>query len=112
MIVKLYLSEDTNLGGEIGTFYFETSDESFIEEVQKFVCPVRLMKYISTDEINSNKNIRELITDVEINDSSVDVLVNLTPRMNEILINLNEILDINKYIEDTKDKFDKYGNVK
>jgi len=31
MILKLYLSEDTKLGGDIGTFYFETNDERFME---------------------------------------------------------------------------------
>jgi len=112
MILKLFLSENTKLGGDIGTFYFETNDERFIEEVQKFVCPVRLIQFISTDEINSNKNIRELITDAEINNSSIDIFVDLTQEMNKILIGLNEILDINKYIEETNDKSDKYGNEK
>ena len=104
MIIKIKVCEDTKLGGDIGTYYIDTNDEIFIDEVQRFVCPVRLIKYISDD-----KDIKELITNEEISNCKVDLSIDLSSEMNDILKNLNTILDIEQYIKDTYEDFDEFG---
>ena len=106
MILKIKTCEDTKLGGDIGTYYIKTDDSDFIEDVQLFVCPIRLIRYISKE-----KDIIELITDEEIKNSKVDLTIDLSSEMNDILKNLNTILDVEQYIKDTDDELDVYGEV-
>lgn len=109
MLVEIYISKDTELGGDIGRVYLDTEDMKFVDEVKKYKCPIRMCLFLEK-EIKNNSNIRELITDKEIKESTVDLLIDLSDITSDIVNHHSyAIFNFEKYIENTS-YLDKYGN--
>lgn len=110
MILQIYISKDTELTGDIGRFYIDTLDIEFINEVNKYKCPIRMGLFLD-NEIKTNPNVREIITDKEIKESHTDLFIDLIKETDEIIQeHTYAIFDFNKYINDTKSFLDRYGN--
>jgi hypothetical protein len=110
MIIKIHISRNTKLTGDIGTVYIDTSDIRFIDEVKKYKCPIRMGLFLD-NEIKTNPNVREIITDKEIEESHTDLFIDLTKKTDDILKNhLYVIWDFDLFIKNTS-HLDKYGNV-
>lgn len=108
MVVQIYLSKDTELTGNIGRFYFDTENMKFVEEVKKYKCPVRMGLFLG-NELKNYNNVREMITDKEIQESHIDLLIDLSDISIDIIDNHPyAIFDFEKYIENTS-YLDKYG---
>ena len=94
-----------NKPGEIfSVLCYETENKEFIEEIQKYKCPIRLACF--TDEFKETypNEVKELI---ESEITNLDLVIDLEDRTKEIIESNYSVLT---YIEETKNLFDKYGN--
>ncbi len=106
MIVEIYLSKPVEPVGDCARFYIETNDQEFIHELKKYVCPVRLIKYLD-QELEINEDILELIRLEP--EQIVDLKIDLSLASEKIINDPNLSPFPTKYLEQTK-HLDKYGN--
>jgi hypothetical protein len=106
MIVEIYLSKAVEPVGDCARFYFETENKYFIDEVKKYICPVRLSKFLD-EAMEEFNDIEELIR-LEPNQKA-DLFIDLSLVSQEIISNPNLFPFSDKYLEQTK-HLDQYGN--
>ncbi len=105
MIVEIYLSKAVEPVGDCARFYFETDNKCFIDEVKKYICPVRLSKYLD-EAMEEFNDIEELIR-LEPNQKA-DLFIDLSHISEELLKNPKLSPFSEKYLEQTK-HLDQYG---
>jgi len=111
MIIQIKLGRPVEPVGDIATFTVETNNTFFIKEVQKFVCPVRLMQFLDI-QMKNNYDIKELIMDKDIANANIDITIDLLSKTDEIMSNQDKFFEFDEYLEDTEDYLDEYGNPK
>lgn len=107
MIIEIYLSKPVEPIGDCARFYIETNNQEFIQELKKYVCPVRLIKYLD-QELENNEDILELVSLTE--EQKVNLKIDLSLSSEKIINDPSLSPFPNKYLEQTKDYLDKYGN--
>jgi hypothetical protein len=105
MLIEIYLSKPVEPLGDCATFYIETENKYFIEEVKKYKCPFRLSKFLD-EAIEQFDDIKELIR-LEPG-QKIDLFINLAHISERIIKDPNLFAFSDKYLEQTK-HLDKYG---
>lgn len=107
-LIQIKNCSEEMMFARMGFFNIKTSDAEFIEEVQKYSCPFRLIMFL--DE-NNGKHTEVYDEDDTFNPS---IKMDLSERSYGIYkdesIPMECRMIVEKYIEFTADKFDKYGN--
>ncbi|WP_128980687.1 hypothetical protein [Halarcobacter ebronensis] len=105
MIIEIYLSKAVEPVGDCARFYFKTDNKYFIDEVKKYICPVRLSKYLD-EAMEEFNDIEELIR-LEPNQKA-DLFIDLS-HISEKLIKDPKLSPFSdKYLEQTL-HLDQYG---
>ena len=108
--IKVKTADDTKDLGDLATFYINTISQKFIDELKKYVCPMRIVLFIEEQE-----NLSECILIKQTPpDNSIDLKIDLSQKYKEIekscIAKGDPLgLTIDKYIENTP-HLDKYGN--
>lgn len=106
MLIEIYLSKPVEPVGDCARFYFETDNKYFINEVKKYICPVRLSKFLDKT-MEQFDDIKELVR-LEPG-QKIDLFINLSHISEKIIKDPNLFAFSDKYLEQTK-HLDKYGN--
>lgn len=105
MLIILTLSKQVEPVGDCATFYIDTENKYFIEEVQKYKCPFRLARFLD-DAKEQFDDIKELI---RLEPShKIDLFIDLTHIAQEIIEDIDSSPFGDLYLEQTK-HLDKYG---
>ncbi len=105
MIVEIYLSKPVEPVGDCARFYIETDNKYFIDEVKKYVCPVRLSKFLD-EAMEQFDDIKELIR-LEPNQKA-DLFIDLSHISEKLIKNPKLSPFSDKYLEQTQ-HLDQYG---
>ncbi|WP_419769084.1 MAG: hypothetical protein ACNI3C_06920 [Candidatus Marinarcus sp.] len=105
MLIELKLGKPVEPLGDCATFYIETENHYFIEEVKKYKCPFRLSRFLD-EAIEQFDDIKELIR-LEPN-HKVDLLIDLLAESERMIKDPTLFAFSDKYLEQTK-HLDKYG---
>lgn len=106
MLIEIYLSKAVEPVGDCARFYFETENKYFIDEVKKYICPVRLSKFLD-EAMEEFNDIEELIR-LEPNQKA-DLFIDLSHISEKLLKNPKLSPFSEKYLEQTQ-HLDQYGN--
>ncbi len=106
MIIEVYLNEEVEPVGDSGTFYIDTSSNIFIEEINKYQCPIRLIDFLD-EEFENNNEVTELIRLPE--NGKIDLFINLSNETQKIIDETDGFTEFDKYLENTS-HLNKYGN--
>jgi hypothetical protein len=105
MIIELKLGKPVEPVGDCATFYYETENEYFIDEIKKYKCPFRLSRFLD-EAMEQFDDIKELIR-LEPN-HKVDLLIDLLAESERMIKDPTLFAFSDKYLEQT-DYLDKYG---
>lgn len=105
MIIELKLGKPVEPVGDCATFYYETENKYFIDEIKKYKCPFRLTMFLD-EVIEEFDDIKELIR-LEPN-QKVDLLIDLLAESERMIKNPSLFAFSDKYLEQTN-YLDRYG---
>ncbi|RXJ98100.1 hypothetical protein CRU98_11325 [Arcobacter sp. CECT 8986] len=106
MLIELKLGKPVEPVGDCATFYYETENEYFIDEIKKYKCPFRLAMFLD-EAMEEFDDIQELIK-LEPN-QKVDLLIDLLAESERMIKDPTLFAFSDKYLEQTN-YLDKYGN--
>ncbi len=105
MIIEIKLGKPVEPVGDCATFYYETENEYFIEEIKKYKCPFRLAMFLD-EAMEEFNDIKELIR-LEPN-QNIDLVIDLLAESERMIKDPTLFAFSDKYLQQT-DHLDKYG---
>ncbi|MGI6722773.1 MAG: hypothetical protein ACOX39_00160 [Arcobacteraceae bacterium] len=93
---------------QMGVFNIKTSDAEFIDEVQKYTCPFRIVVFLDENkgrykDVFDEYSVSNPSIQIDLSEQYTKVYSDESIPMAERTLTLN-------YVEFTKNKLDKYGN--
>ncbi|MDY0292512.1 MAG: hypothetical protein RBR02_09290 [Desulfuromonadaceae bacterium] len=108
MIIRVRLLQNSKDCGGLGDIYIKSNNENFIDEIQKYTCPTRMIEFISSQDLDI---CAELLSPPNNNsfDLEIDLSKKLLEQMGDLSLPFSVKMDSSMCANNTS-HLDKYGN--